>query len=169
VTGYGGTTRRVEQASTRVLDQTINVRFDANTAGVPWDFHPDQRQVTIKIGATQEIHYTARNLSGRETRGRATFNVTPEFAGAYFNKIQCFCFTDTTLKPGEKLDMPVVFYVDPDIVKAEEAKGLTTITLSYTMFPLDKDGSAAPDKSASLLREQAKQRTTGNSDTHLGG
>jgi cytochrome c oxidase assembly protein subunit 11 len=146
-TGYGGTTQRSAEGASRVLDQTVKVRFDANTSNIPWSFKPEQFQVEIKIGETKQIQYVAQNLSNHEVRGRASFNVTPEFAGAYFYKIQCFCFNDTTLKPGEKLEMPVVFYVDPDIVKAEEAKGLKAITLSYTMFqvPADKVGAAATE------------------------
>ncbi|GAB1581288.1 cytochrome c oxidase assembly protein [Phyllobacterium phragmitis] len=139
VTGYGGTTQRVEQMSDVILDKTINVRFDANTSGaLPWDFKPKQRQVTIRIGETTQISYEGRNLASRPTSGRATFNVTPERAGGYFNKVQCFCFTDTTLQPGEDIDMPVVFFVDPEIVNDPDLKDLKTITLSYTFFPIDK-------------------------------
>ncbi len=147
VTGYGGTTQRVEQYSDRVLDRTITVRFDANVSGgLPWDFQPLQRDVTMKIGETTQIGYKARNLFDTPTNGRASFNVTPEMAGAYFNKVECFCFTDTTLKPGETLDMPVVFYVDPDIADVPELKDLKTITLSYTFFPIEgeKPVAAAP-------------------------
>jgi cytochrome c oxidase assembly protein subunit 11 len=146
MTGYGGTTQRVEQYSDRVLDREITVRFDANTSSVPWDFKPAARDVTMKIGETTQIHYTAKNLSTRPTSGRATFNVTPEMAGAYFNKVECFCFTDTTLKPGETLDMPVVFYVDPDIIDVPELRDVKTITLSYTFFPIEgeKPVAAAP-------------------------
>lgn len=138
VTGYGGTTQRVEQASDRVLDRTITVRFDANTAGgLPWEFAPKQREITMKIGETVQISYEAKNLFAEVAGGRATFNVTPQFAGAYFNKMECFCFTDTQLAPGETMDMPVVFFVDPDIVDAPEMKSLTAITLSYTFFSID--------------------------------
>ncbi len=138
VTGYGGTTQRVEQASDRILDREITVRFDANTAGgLPWEFQPVQREVTIPIGKTVMVKYAARNLFDKTAGARATFNVTPQFAGAYFNKMECFCFTDTELKPGETMDMPVVFFVDPDIVDAPEMKNLTAITLSYTFFPID--------------------------------
>jgi cytochrome c oxidase assembly protein subunit 11 len=146
MTGYGGTTQRVEQYSDRVLDREITVRFDANTSSVPWDFRPAARDMTMKIGETTQIHYTAKNLSTRPTSGRATFNVTPEMAGAYFNKVECFCFTDTTLKPGETLDMPVVFYVDPDIADVPELRDVKTITLSYTFFPIEgeKPMAAAP-------------------------
>jgi cytochrome c oxidase assembly protein subunit 11 len=143
-TGYGGTTQRSAQGASKILDQALKVRFDANTSNIPWSFKPEQWEVEVKIGETKQIQYVAQNLSDHVVRGRASFNVTPEFAGAYFYKIECFCFNDTTLKPGEQLDMPVVFYVDPDIVKAEEARGLKSITLSYTMFqiPGDKVSSA---------------------------
>ncbi|EJM98503.1 cytochrome c oxidase assembly protein [Phyllobacterium sp. YR531] len=137
VTGYGGTTQRVEQMSDTILDKTITVRFDANTSGgLPWDFKPVQREVTMKIGETKLIKYEAKNITSQPTSGRALFNVTPMAAGAYFNKVECFCFTDTVLKPGEDLEMPVVFFVDPEIVNAPELKGVNTITLSYTFFPI---------------------------------
>jgi cytochrome c oxidase assembly protein subunit 11 len=147
MTGYGGTTRRVEQYSDRILDRTITVRFDANVSGgLPWDFQPVQREITMRIGETTKIAYKARNLFETPTSGRASFNVAPEIAGAYFDKVECFCFTDTRLKPGETLDMPVVFYVDPDIVNVPELKDLKTITLSYTFFPIEgeKPVAAAP-------------------------
>jgi cytochrome c oxidase assembly protein subunit 11 len=143
MTGYGGTTQRVEQYSDRVLDREITVRFDANVAGLPWDFQPLQRDVTMKIGETAQIGYKAKNLFDKPTNGRASFNVTPEMAGAYFNKVECFCFTDTRLKPGETLDMPVVFYVDPDIADVPELKDLKTITLSYTFFPIEGEKPVA--------------------------
>jgi len=144
MTGYGGTTQRVEQYSDRVLDRKITVRFDANTSGgLPWDFSPVARDVTIRIGETAQAHYTARNAFSTPTAGRATFNVTPEMAGAYFNKVECFCFTDTTLKPGESLDMPVIFFVDPDIVDVPELKDIRTITLSYTFFPIEAEKPVA--------------------------
>ena len=101
MTGYGGTTQRVEQYSDRVLDREITVRFDANmSSGLPWDFKPVARDMTMKIGETAQAHYTATNLFDTPTAGRATFNVTPEMAGSYFNKVECFCFTDTTLEAG---------------------------------------------------------------------
>ncbi|KQU66989.1 cytochrome c oxidase assembly protein [Aminobacter sp. NyZ550] len=147
ITGYGGTTQRVEQYSDKILDRTITVRFDANTSGgLPWDFKPVARDVQIKIGETTQIQYVAKNIFDTPTQGRATFNVTPDLAGAYFNKVECFCFTDTTLKPGETLDMPVVFFVDPEIVNVPELKDIKTITLSYTFFPIEgeKPVAAAP-------------------------
>lgn len=140
VTGYGGTTQRVDQMSDVVLDKTLNIRFDANVAGgLPWEFQPVQREVTVRIGETILVNYEARNVSDRPTTGRATFNVSPDLTGSYFNKVQCFCFTDTTLAPGETLLMPVMFFVDPDIVKEKDLKGLRSITLSYTFFPQDKE------------------------------
>lgn len=147
VTGYGGTVRQVEQASTVILDKTIKVRFDGNVAnGLPWKFAPDQREVTMRIGETKQIFFHAKNLSNKETTGQATFNVTPDQTGAYFNKIQCFCFTETTLKPGEELEMPVLFFVDPDIVKEAETKSVSTITLSYTFYPHEKTQPVASAK-----------------------
>ena len=154
VTGYGGTTQQVEQASQKILDRTITVRFDANVSpGLAWEFQPDQRDVTMRIGETTTIAYTAKNIFNTPSRGKATFNVVPELAGAYFNKLECFCFTDTTLKPGQSLDMPVVFFVDPEIVNEPDLKDLKTITLSYTFFPSTDEtpvASAAPltDKKA---------------------
>jgi len=132
VTGYGGTTQRVEQYSSTILDKNVRVRFDANVRGLAWDFEPQQRSVTIKIGETTQVHYEAVNRGSTPTTGTATFNVVPEQAGAYFMKMECFCFTDTELQPGEVMDMPVVFYVDPAIV---EIGDVGTITLSYTFFP----------------------------------
>lgn len=162
ITGYGGTTQRVDQYSDRVLDRKITVRFDANVAGgLPWTFQPVARDVTMNIGETVQAHYVASNLFDKPFAGRATFNVTPEMAGAYFNKVECFCFTDTTLKPGEKIDMPVLFYVDPDIVDVPELKDLTTITLSYTFFPID-----APKPVAA---SQTDDSTALNTDAELGG
>jgi cytochrome c oxidase assembly protein subunit 11 len=136
VTGYGGTTQVADISPTKILEREITIRFDANVSGaLPWGFQPKQREVTIKIGETKQISYEATNLFSKPTRGKATFNVVPELAGAYFNKLECFCFTDTTLKPGEKLDMPVVFFVDPEIVNEVDLKDINTITLSYTFFP----------------------------------
>ncbi len=138
VTGYGGTTQRAELAPQIVLDQTIGVRFDANTGpGIPWEFKPLQRSVTLKIGESTQISYTARNPFDRPITGSATFNVTPQAAGAYFNKIECFCFTETTLQPGEEMEMPVVFFIDPAIVDVPELKDISTITLSYTFFAVE--------------------------------
>lgn len=140
VTGYGGTTQRVEQYSQTVLDKDVKVRFDANVSGgLGWNFKPVQREVTIKIGETTQIAYEAKNVTSQPLSGRASFNVTPQIAGAYFMKVECFCFTDTELRPGETMEMPVVFYVDPEIVNVTELKNINTITLSYTFFPLTEE------------------------------
>ena len=136
VTGYNGTTQRVEQYSDVILDKTMKVTFDSNTSnGLNWDFRPVDRQVEPRIGETIQVNFKATNRSPVATTGTAVFNVTPMEAGAYFNKVQCFCFTETTLQPGETLEMPVVFFIDPDIVKARETKNIHTLTLSYTFYP----------------------------------
>ncbi|KKZ87446.1 cytochrome c oxidase assembly protein [Rhizobium phaseoli] len=136
VTGYNGTTQRVEQMSSVVLDRTMRVTFDANVApGLQWEFKPVEHEVNPRIGETIQVKFTAENRSNETQRGQAVFNVTPGEAGVYFNKVQCFCFTETDLKPGEKLEMPVVFYIDPEIVKAVESKDIHTVTLSYTFYP----------------------------------
>ncbi|MDW5314282.1 cytochrome c oxidase assembly protein [Rhizobium sp. PL01] len=135
VTGYNGTTKRVEQASDVILDKKIKVTFDANIASdLPWVFKPVQREIELKIGETVQIEFEATNMAKKATTGQAVFNVTPMAAGAYFNKVECFCFTETTLQPGEDMKMPVVFFVDPEIVKAVETKGINTLTLSYTFY-----------------------------------
>ena len=128
---------------------------DSNVAaGLPWDFKPVQREVELKIGETVQVSYTARNRSDVATSGQATFNVTPMAAGAYFNKIQCFCFTENELKPGETMDMPVVFFVDPAIVDDLDAKDINTITLSYTFFP------HASEKPVAAVAEPVQDRNT---------
>ncbi|MBZ9674156.1 cytochrome c oxidase assembly protein [Mesorhizobium sp. ES1-1] len=164
-TGYGGKTQRAEkQYAGRVLDREVTVRFDANVAGVPWDFQPVERSVTMKIGETVQVRYKATNKFDRPVTGRATFNVQPELAGPYFNKVECFCFTDTTLKPGETLDMPVLFYVDPDIVNVPELKDMKTITLSYTMFPVEKNKPVALSEPV-----QGDKNRVSNTEGNLGG
>lgn len=147
VTGYNGTTQRVEQASDVILDEKVKVTFDANTSGgLPWEFKPVQRDIDVRIGETVQVMYRARNLSSKPATGQATFNVTPMQAGAYFNKVQCFCFTETTLQPGEEMEMPVVFFVDPDMVNAVETKDIKTLTLSYTFYPREPSKPVAQVK-----------------------
>lgn len=142
VTGYGGTTQRTANSEgIEILDRQIAVRFDANTApGLGWEFYPAQRQVTLKLGEVKTIRYFVENNTGKELNGTATFNVTPQSAGYLFNKLECFCFTETRVPAGEKLEMPVVFFVDPDLVNAEETRDIQTITLSYTFFPSQNEG-----------------------------
>lgn len=139
VTGYNGTTQRVEQASSVILGQKIRVELDTNMASeLSWNFKAIDRFTEPKIGETVQVNFRIENPSKETQTGRAVFNVTPMAAGAYFNKLECFCFTDLTLKPGETMDMPVVFFVDPEIVKYQETKDLKVITLSYTFYPSDK-------------------------------
>lgn len=147
VTGYNGTTQRVEQASSVILDETIRVELDTNTASeLNWEFNPLDRFVEPRIGETVQVNFRATNRSKRPKTGRAVFNVTPMVAGAYFNKLECFCFTDMTLQPGETKDLAVVFFVDPEIVKYQETKDLKVITLSYTFYPSDKPQPVAVNK-----------------------
>ncbi len=123
----------------QALDKTVSVRFDANTSSkLAWAFHPVQPAVKVKFGEQTMAYYEAVNRSDKVLTGTAVFNVTPPQAGAFFNKIQCFCFTEQTLKPGESIDMPVVFFVDPDMIDDPDAAGIKEITLSYTMYPVDK-------------------------------
>ena len=144
VTGYGGTTQRVEQASAVILDRKIKVRFDANTGpGLPWTFEPMQRSLQVKVGAENFAYYRATNNSDHAITGSAVFNVTPDTSGAYFNKIECFCFTQQTLKPGQTVEMPVSFFIDPAIVEDHGLDKIDTITLSYTFYPADEPNNVS--------------------------
>ncbi|QUS56881.1 cytochrome c oxidase assembly protein [Pseudovibrio brasiliensis] len=141
VTGYGGTTQRAEEASDTILDREIIVSFDANVApGLDWDFKPKQKKVRVKLGQMTEIMYEAKSLAQQVSTGTSTFNVAPFEVGGYFNKIDCFCFTEQPLQSGESIDMPVVFFIDPELDKDESLKNIKEITLSYTFFELPKDG-----------------------------
>jgi cytochrome c oxidase assembly protein subunit 11 len=140
VTGFNGTTQRAENASApgEVIGKMIRVRFDANVApSIPWRFEPEQHVERVAVGAREMAFFTATNLSDRPITGTATFNVTPDQAGQYFTKIQCFCFTEQTLAPGETVRMPVVYYVDPKLLDDPNANDISEITLSYTFFPVD--------------------------------
>lgn len=138
-TGLGGTTRRAESAPGAIAGR-IAVRFDANVhPGLPWKFEPVKRVVEVAPGARTQIFYRAENLSDRTVTGQAVFNVSPDQAGKYFNKIACFCFTEQTLKPHQKVDMPVVFFVDPAMVDDPDAETVSEITLSYTFYPVETD------------------------------
>jgi cytochrome c oxidase assembly protein subunit 11 len=139
VTGYAGTTQRAEKASDVVLDRTVTVHFDSNVASdLPWRFEPQQRTIEVKAGENTLAFYKAVNNSDHAITGTAVFNVTPEAFGVYFNKVECFCFTEQRLEPGQAADMPVSFYVDPEFVKDDDTKGLSELTLSYTFYPVDK-------------------------------
>ena len=153
VTGYGGTTNASAGNTEGVLDQMIKVRFDASTArDMPWEFKPEQRQMELKIGQDGMAFYEAYNPTDKPIRGTASYNVAPYAAGAYFSKIHCFCFDEQILQPGERMSMPVNFYVDPDIVNDREGKYVHTITLSYTFHMMDdQTGMDADDQQAALI------------------
>jgi len=137
LTGFAGTPMRAEKAPGAVAGE-IGVRFDANVhPGLPWRFEPKQTTVRIAPGGKTTVYYRATNLSARTITGQASFNVTPDQAGKYFNKIACFCFTEQTLKPGESVDMPVLFFVDPAIRKDPDTDHIDEITLSYTFYPVE--------------------------------
>jgi len=136
-TGFDGTTERADKAPGAVAGQ-VKVQFDANVhPGLPWRFEPEQTFVNVAPGAQTKILYRAQNLSGREIVGQAVYNVSPEQVGKYFKKIQCFCFSEQTLQPGQKVDMPVIFFVDPAIEKDPDTKDVHEITLSYTFYPVE--------------------------------
>ena len=142
VTGFGGTTQKADAAPGAVAGQ-IGVRFDANIdPALPWKFEPVQETVRIHPGARTTIYYQATNYTARSTTGQAVFNVTPEIAGKYFSKIECFCFTEQTLKPGESAKMPVIFFVDPKLRDDPDTDHIDEITLSYTFYPVENPESA---------------------------
>jgi cytochrome c oxidase assembly protein subunit 11 len=141
-TGFGGTPQRADSAPGAVAGE-IGVRFDADiNPALPWKFVPEQTTIRIHPGARTTIAYHATNFTARKTTGRAIFNVSPEKAGQYFSKIECFCFTEQTLKAGQSVDMPVVFFVDPKILKDEDTRGIDEITLSYTFYPVESSAFA---------------------------
>lgn len=143
VTGFGGTTMVAEAASDVVLDETIRVRFDANVdRNMGWSFRPLQREIELKIGENGLAFYEAVNTSDVPITGTASYNVAPEVAGYYFAKIECFCFTEQTLQPGERIEMPVSFFVDPELVNDRDAGRVRNITLSYTFHRTDKTADA---------------------------
>jgi cytochrome c oxidase assembly protein subunit 11 len=144
-TGFNGTTQVATSApSGAPLERKITVRFDANVApGLPWKFEPEQNKIEVRIGEVVTVFYTVTNQAARTTMAQAAYNVAPLTVGAYFQKINCFCFTEQTMGPGEKREMPVVFYVDPQIAKDSENDGLNSITLSYTFYPV-RDPSPKP-------------------------
>ncbi len=136
-TGFGGTTQVAKAAPDQISGRVITVRFDSNVApGLPWSFEPERRTIDVRLGEVVTVYYAVRNESARVTTGQAGYNVAPPTVGAYFEKINCFCFTQQTLQPGEKRDMAVVFYVDAKLAKDAEQNSLNNITLSYTFFPV---------------------------------
>lgn len=164
VTGYGGTTQRTVALSEKAATDTpVTVRFDANIApGLDWEFRPEQREVKTRIGEPTRAYYYAKNLSDQTIVGRATFNVTPAWAGPYFFKVECFCFTEERLEPGEEARMPLLFYVDEDMLKDADSKDIRTITLSYTFFEqknLSEDEIAAARDLAGESKDQDEALT----------
>jgi cytochrome c oxidase assembly protein subunit 11 len=156
VTGYGGTTQQATDAPARTLDREITIRFDGNVAnGLGWSFRPRERQVKLRVGEVGEVAYIAENRMPTATTGTATFNVTPNIAGAYFNKLACFCFTEQSLGPKETIDMPVQFFVDPAIADDPELDYIDTITLSYTFYPAA--GSVSEPVAAATVKQEGNQ------------
>ena len=153
LTGFDGTVRKAEAAPTQVLDKTLVIRFDANVRGVPWAFAPDQTTQTIRIGKTGLAFFHVKNNSDKPVTAHAAYNVAPESAARYFEKLQCFCFTDQTLQPGQSADFPVVYFVDPKYASDPDTKNEPDITLSYTFFPVG--ASAAAGKTADSGRAKA--------------
>lgn len=146
-TGWAGTPQRAAAAPKTIAPETVTVRFDANvTPGLPWDFQPVKPEVTLHIGENRLAFFRAVNRSNETVTGSAVFNVSPDIMGQYFTKIQCFCFTEQTLKPGEAVEMPVSFFIDPAIENDRDAKTVRDMTLSYTFYKVQKpqQANAAP-------------------------
>lgn len=150
VTGYGGTTQRADAAPGTIIDRTITVRFDANVGnGLGWSFRPVTREVKVRLGEIGEATFRAENRTAAANTGSAVFNVAPGEAGLYFNKIACFCFTQQELEPGESVDMPVTFFVDPALAADPDLGPTNTITLSYTFYP-----AASPDRPVAAAADE---------------
>lgn len=166
VTGYAGTTGRAEAPpADEVVDRVVTVHFDANVApGMPWQFRPKQSSIEVKLGQTGLAFFEAYNPTGETTAGQAGFNVVPFSTGEYFDKIACFCFNLQVLKPGERVDMPVTFYVDPAMLKDPEARDVTDITLSYTMYRADLPDDAVPGPKADAGAEGPTKLAAGEPD-----
>ncbi|MFT4619393.1 MAG: cytochrome c oxidase assembly protein subunit 11 [Sulfitobacter sp.] len=146
VTGYGGTTGYAESGSDLILERTITIKFDASLErDMPWEFRPEVREMEVRIGETGLAFYEAYNPTDRPVAGSAAYNVAPFSAGGFFVKIDCFCFEEQVLQPGERVLMPVTFFVDPEIVDDADAAGIPHITLSYTFYEID-----LPEETASL-------------------
>ncbi len=145
VTGFGGTTMVATKTAERVLDRVITVQFNADVnSSLPWEFAPDRRSVDVRVGEAMTITYHARNLTDKPLVGTAAYNVTPDKVGQYFNKLQCFCFTEQRLEPGQRVEMPVNFYIDPAMADDPEMADVKTITLSYTFFRAADQSAALP-------------------------
>ena len=157
-TGYNGTVRRAEAAPAKISDHMVTVRFDANVGnGLGWAFKPDQRSVRVKLGEIGTMSFRAENLMDTASTGSAVFNVSPDVAGAYFNKLACFCFTDQTLAPHQPQELPVTFFVDPAMLKDVDMSNIDTITLSYTFYPAAPPAAVkAPKPVAAIAAPGAK-------------
>lgn len=143
VTGFGGTTRQAEAAPEAPVDRQMTVRFDSNVAaGLGWNFEPAIRKTEVQVGVENLAFYRATNDGDEPIVGTASFNVTPHKAGPYFMKIECFCFTEQVLQPGQSIDMPVQFFLDPEMMKDPKMDGVTTVTLSYTFYPAEDQSKA---------------------------
>jgi cytochrome c oxidase assembly protein subunit 11 len=145
-TGFDGTPRRAERAPDRdrMLDRTVTIRFDGNVSpDLPWQFGPVANTMTVKLGESAFAYYRATNTSDRPTKATAAYNIHPEIAASYFNKIDCFCFTEQVLEPGQSAELPLNFFVDPAILNDKDARGVTHITVSYTFYPVATPGGVA--------------------------
>ena len=162
VTGFGGTTQVAEAAPAEIGERVVTIRFNADIArDLPWRFKPAQREMTVRVGEMVTAVYSAENQSNRTLVGSSTFNVTPLKVGAYFNKIECFCFEEQTLAPGEQADLPVSFFVDPEIVEDRRLDDVDTITLSYTFFARGEgvtEAVLAPDAAGGRTPDAASPR-----------
>jgi cytochrome c oxidase assembly protein subunit 11 len=146
-TGFGGRPQVATTAPTSSGTRTLSIRFDANvTGGLPWRFEPEQNSIQVRLGEVVTVNYVATNLAARATVGQAAYNVTPGTSGAYFQKINCFCFTEQRLGPGERREMAVVFYVDPALAKDSELDDLNTITLSYSFYAVREPAKPVADR-----------------------
>ncbi|HEX6119052.1 MAG TPA: cytochrome c oxidase assembly protein [Dongiaceae bacterium] len=146
-TGFNGTPQRADKAPGEIADRVVRVTFNADVAnGLDWHFQPMQRSLDLRVGETKLAFYVAENLESRPVTGRAVFNVSPDVFGAYFTKIECFCFTEQTLQPGQRVEMPVSFFIDPAMLKDPQLRSLNDITLSYTFFRAEDDGKNAEQK-----------------------
>ncbi|MGI9494100.1 MAG: cytochrome c oxidase assembly protein [Geminicoccaceae bacterium] len=149
VTGYGGTTQVAVDSKPAILERKIRVRFDSSVGDdLPWSFQPVEREIDVRLGEERLAFYRAMNSADQPIVGTATFNVTPHKAGPYFSKIDCFCFTEQALEPGQSVDMPVSFFVDPAILDDASTSDLETITLSYTFFMLEDETKALVDETS---------------------
>ncbi|MFQ5984671.1 MAG: cytochrome c oxidase assembly protein [Alphaproteobacteria bacterium] len=156
VTGYGGTTQVAAETPTTVVDHTVTVRFNADVGkGMPWRFRPARRSMSLRLGETGLATFIAENPTDEAIVGTATFNVTPQKAGVYFNKIECFCFTEQRLEPGERVEMPVSFFVDPAILDGSNVREVKTITLSYTFFKVEGDTALEAPVEVSVAGQEA--------------